>query len=556
MTRATYSVLLGIRAEGLRQETTSLIRESDELEIAGTVASTGELLTRLSSGGVDVVLLHEGLGPLPMMDCARQLGSHHPEVGVVLVVSTATPELLRAALQSGARDVLAAPLSLEELHESILGAGEWSHTLTQRAVATEDHGEALRSAGTMVAVAGAKGGVGTTTIVVHLALEAAQDARNGTVCLVDLDLQAGDVRSLLDLSHRRSIADLVDVADGLTSGQLTASLYTHTSGLRVLLPPAHGEEAEDVTGPVARAILGGIRSRYDTVIVDTGAVVTDANAVAIEMADQVLVVATTDVPALRGANRLLELWRRIDARHDDVAVLLNRTSRNREVQPDLARKVVSVPVLDATVPAAFDELEAAANTGVPERLEEGKARTALRAVTAAVGLRTSAGPPPRGLRGRWAVARSRRAERRTVATAGSPAAAEGHGRPDVPGPADHPTAVVAEQGSITVEAVGVALPMLLVIVLLWQIVLVGTTFVFAGHAVREGARQMAVGATATEVERTVASTLPGAWGRSNPAIDVDVSGSMVGIDLAVPALVPGVASPWTITSQAGTVKER
>ena len=123
----------------------------------------------------------------------------------------------------------------------------------------------------MVAIAGAKGGVGATTVAVHLALEAARRGPDRSVCLVDFDLQAGDVRSYLDLTHRRSVGDLVDVASDLSSRQLDESLSAHPSGLRVLLPPPEGERAEDVTGDVARRILGALRSRFDVVVVDVGA---------------------------------------------------------------------------------------------------------------------------------------------------------------------------------------------------------------------------------------------------------------------------------------------
>ena len=45
---------------------------------------------------------------------------------------------------------------------------------------------------------GAKGGVGTTTLAVHLAL-AARELGEASVCLVEYDLQAGDLRAFLDL---------------------------------------------------------------------------------------------------------------------------------------------------------------------------------------------------------------------------------------------------------------------------------------------------------------------------------------------------------------------
>ena len=60
----------------------------------------------------------------------------------------------------------------------------------------------------IVAVAGAKGGVGCSTVALHIALAAAGHDSERPVCLAELDLQTGDLRSLLDLQSHRSIADL------------------------------------------------------------------------------------------------------------------------------------------------------------------------------------------------------------------------------------------------------------------------------------------------------------------------------------------------------------
>ena len=103
--------------------------------------------------------------------------------------------------------------------------------------------------GQLVAVAGAKGGVGTTTIALHLGLAAARLAPGRPVCLVDFDLQKGDFRALLDTPHRRSVVDLVTVSNEISVRHLQETLYTHKEGFRLLLAPEEGEKAEDVDSP-------------------------------------------------------------------------------------------------------------------------------------------------------------------------------------------------------------------------------------------------------------------------------------------------------------------
>ena len=135
---------------------------------------------------------------------------------------------------------------------------------------------------------------------------------------------------------------------------------------------------------------------------DIGAVATEATAIAAEMATQVLIVTTPDVLALRGVRRMRELWKRLGVREDeDVKVVLNRASRRREIQPDLARKVVGERWSQTTIPADFAALEAAVNTGSPARLEDGKLRGAFESLAAELDViprrgRTP-GREPRGL---------------------------------------------------------------------------------------------------------------------------------------------------------------
>jgi pilus assembly protein CpaE len=501
----SYQVLLAVASPELGAQATALTGEDEELEVVGSVSDAGEVMAMVGKPDIDAVLLHEDVGPLPVLDLAREMGVRFPHVGVVLVVRDRTPEVLRAALQAGVRDVLSLPLSFEELRAGLRGAASWSRAVRDR-ISLEVEEPMSAVGGQMIAVAGAKGGVGATTIAVHLALETVRRQRQKSVCLIDFDLQAGDVGILLDLTHRRSVADLLDVTDELTVRQVEDAVYLHPSGLRVLLAPGEGEHFEDVSANAARRILGTIKSNFDVVIVDVGTTVTEANAVAVEMADDVLVVTTPDVPALRAANRLVALWERLQVRKEDIRLVANRVNKDLEVQPDLARRVATVGLTKTVLPAAFKSLEPAANTGVPDRLADGPLRTAL------VRLAQEVGVVPRH-------------ERRRV-----------RAQP--------------EAGQVTAETVGLVPIIAIIVVLLWEIVLIGVTYVLAGHASREAAHELSVGG---EVRTAAEQDLLGPWRRS---MGLETGDDWVEVRLKVPALFPGIVdSPWTVTSRSGTVVE-
>ena len=508
----SVSVLLGIVDSALMTQAADLMAEDGDLTVAGTATEVGEVMAALGAAPIDVVVLHEDLGPLPVMDLAREIGQRHPHTSIVLIVRERTSEVLRSALQAGARDVLAMPLSFEEL-QGVKTAGAWAQQVRERARSESIGGLGLGVGGQMIAVAGGKGGVGCTTVALHLALGAASNGRGRSVCLVDFDLQSGDVATLLDLTYRRTVFDLLDVANELSPRVLEDALYAHQSGLRVLLAPEEGEQEENITAPAARRILGALKSNFDIAVVDVGSVVTEANAVAVDMADRVLVVTTPDVPALRASNRLLGMWNRLEIRDhrsnesDEVMVVLNRAHRDSEVQPDLVRKVVEAPLAGTVLPSGWRDIEAAANTGAPARLNDSSLRTALGALGGEIGL-IPAGGRQRGAR-----------------------------------------KLLGQSGQVAAETVGVTTLIILLALFMWQMVIIGLTYVVAGHSARSGAKALSVGESVSEIVRAETHSI---W---RDGLDIDEGEDFVKVTLEVPLLAPGVRSPFEVSARSGAVLE-
>ena len=286
-------LLIAVGDADLAGAAAALASESDELEVVERVSEPEELARALRRLDVDVVALHDALGTVPVMEIAREIAASFPEVGMVLLAADPAPELMRTAMQTGIRDVVSLPLSLEQLESSARAAAQWSRALRERVSGEETAVGAL--AGNLIAVAGAKGGVGSTTVAIHLALAAARNAPGRPVCLVDFDLQKGDMRAYLDTPYRRSVVDLVEVADEISVRHLQETLFTHREGVRLLLAPDDGERAEEVDSTVARNVLGAVRARHALTVVDLGATVSEASAIGAEMASKVLVVSTPDV---------------------------------------------------------------------------------------------------------------------------------------------------------------------------------------------------------------------------------------------------------------------
>ncbi|MEF9906056.1 AAA family ATPase [Streptomyces sp. P9-A2] len=358
-------------ADAVRSITTLLSQLPDAEPMAPVIDSTQlvDTLARLAAESIDelpeVVVVHERIGPVPALELIREVALRFPAVGVVLVTSDASPGLFQAAMDYGARGLAALPLNYEELANRVHAVAQWSSGVRRHLGAGGDVFTGV--GGTVVTVSGAKGGVGATLTAIHLALAAQASGRS--TALVDLDLQSGDVASFLDVQFRRSVVDLATITD-ISPRVLADAVFRHDTGLTLLLSPAEGERGEDVTDRAARHIIGALRSRYEVVVVDTGAQLVGAGAAAVETADTALLVTTPDVVSVRGAKRTVRMWDRLQIRKaEETTIVVNRHSRGTEIQPPLIQKITGTGVAATVIPANFKELQQVVDAGRVHELE-------------------------------------------------------------------------------------------------------------------------------------------------------------------------------------------
>ncbi|MFI6400982.1 CpaE family protein [Streptomyces sp. NPDC050548] len=352
-------------ADAIRAITTLLSQLPDADPVAPVADSTQliDTLARLAAESVDelpeVVVVHERIGPVPALELVREVALRFPAVGVILVTTDASPGLFQAAMDSGARGLIALPLSYEELANRVQAVAAWSVGVRRHL----GHGGDVFTGvgGTVVTVSGAKGGVGATLAAIQLALAAQTSGR--TTALVDMDLQTGDIASYLDVQFRRSVVDLAAITD-ISPRVLADAVFRHDTGMALLLAPGEGERGEEVTDRAARQIVSALRSRYEVVVIDCGAQMSGASAAAVEMADTALLFTTPDVVAVRAAKRTVRMWDRLQIRKaEETTIVVNRHTRGTEIQPALIQRITGTAVAATVIPANFRELQGAVDAG-------------------------------------------------------------------------------------------------------------------------------------------------------------------------------------------------
>ncbi|WP_332643945.1 AAA family ATPase [Aeromicrobium sp.] len=184
-------------------------------------------------------------------------------------------------------------------------------------------------AGKIVVIAAVKGGVGRTTIAANVA--AALHHQGQRVCLVDLDLEFGDIALSLKLDPVRTLVDAVeaDIPDD-TEDPLDLLKTEFLPGFNCILAPIDPRSALSLPQNLIADLLPALAETYDYVVVDTSAHQTAQVSAALWAADRILLVATPDflnAKALRQQNDLLDLI----ATKAERSLLINREPGRKAV---------------------------------------------------------------------------------------------------------------------------------------------------------------------------------------------------------------------------------
>ncbi|MDH7488988.1 MAG: response regulator [Anaerolineae bacterium] len=334
-----------------RESLRKMLEFESDMEVVGEAATGEAAIEQTGLLGPDIVLMDLNMPGMDGMAATEIITKQYPFAHVIMMSVEGGGESVRRSMLSGARDFLVKPFTSDELASSIRRVYELEagRRVPFEAVVTpikpaEPAPVAARKRGKLITVFSPKGGTGSSTIAVNLAVALQRPGRR-TVVLVDGNLQFGDVAALLNLRPLRSSGDLVPlVSAGLDAHVVNAVLTPHASGIKVLLAPDNLEAADLVTAQHMGAILGQLQEMFDYVIVDTKGFLYDLILRILDMSDRVLLVATPDIPALKSVRQFLTFAESLGGHADRYALIINEADRPgaveiHDIEASLKKKV-------------------------------------------------------------------------------------------------------------------------------------------------------------------------------------------------------------------------
>ena len=325
----------------------------------------------------------------PGLKLVQSVTTECPKSAVICASRDASPDLILRSLRVGARDFIRLPISEEDL------ATVFERT-TQFSIdnAETEHNKRGRA----IAVFSSKGGCGCSLIATNLAM-----LQNSSTALVDLNLQSGDLELLLGVKPKFSLADVVENRDRLDDALLTSYLTPRSKNVSLLAAPIKAESAEDIEPRHIYEVMELLRQRFDFVIIDTPHSFDAVTISALDHADQILMVLTLEIHAIRSTRRALEIFDRLGYPRKKIRLVVNRWTKNNEldqkqVESFLGERVVGFVQSDYR--AAVNSI----NLGQPlvESAPASRVTADLRAIAAklfegSVELPTAAAEPKRSL---------------------------------------------------------------------------------------------------------------------------------------------------------------
>lgn len=237
---------------------------------------------------------------------------------IITSVNYSTNTIIKA-LRLGAKEFLPKPVLREDLVRvlSMLASISPENEVSQSKIIT---------------VYSNKGGIGKTTIAVNLAAELAKVTKD-KVALVDLNLQLGDISTFLNLNPpfdvNYVIRRLIDKEENILIKGFEK--YKDLS-LYVLSDPSYIEQSESITTQQITTLFSALKKVFPYIVVDMSSNIDPISLKILDSSDWIMFTTIVNIPAIRNAQRCLNLFRSRKYPSNKVKIVINRYMENDEIK--------------------------------------------------------------------------------------------------------------------------------------------------------------------------------------------------------------------------------
>lgn len=379
----TTSPEVGQGASGREHFTAFLVDEGSERVVRQCLHDLVVPFTSVHRGGISKAIEHLATArspqvllvdltgvELPATEIHRLSEVCEPHTMVVAIGERNDVGLYRDLVQAGVIDYLVKPMTRTLLHNVLQPMFQGP---------TEAPSALQQKVGKVVAVLGARGGVGTTTIATNLAWYLSH-RRSSRVALVDLDLVHGDGALLLDIKPAGGVREVLENPQRIDHLFLDRVMTRFGDRLFVLAAEERMDQRVIIAPKALDTLLPLLRQQFHYVILDLPRTEIELRATAMEQAHMRILVTDQTIRSIRDTHRFRPLFESPKAGQRNLLVV-NRVGEQGSgaIEIPAIGKAAGMSV-DGRVPYHPRSVLAAANAGKIAALEAGPFASAIEAL--------------------------------------------------------------------------------------------------------------------------------------------------------------------------------
>ncbi|MDD5265891.1 MAG: AAA family ATPase [Methylococcales bacterium] len=271
---------------------------------------------------------------------------------LLVIAANNDKELMRLAMQAGARDFFTHPVDEQDLHKSL-----------NQIIFDLRRGQTKQ--GILTTVINAKGGSGASFIACNLA-HVSSVLSNSSVVLMDFDLQFGTQSLNLDIKPQHTIIDALNDVVQLDFDAIDGYMALHKSGLRLLsATPDQLILPNEVSVENIDQLLTLALSHYDRVFIDLPRHINHLSVTLLERSDQIVIVVQQTLAHIRDAKRLTRILKsEFNIAEKNILIVVNRYNANSSLGLNDIQTALEASVI-YKLPNDYDSVAHSINLGIP-----------------------------------------------------------------------------------------------------------------------------------------------------------------------------------------------
>lgn len=329
-----FKIFAALRSDEHLNSVESALSSLNDIKSEVAVGDFQSVAPQIVNGSVPDLLLVDVAfdDSVELNELAHMIREHSPGMAVIATAPDVNIDGVRRLMRMGVSDFLPQPINPVDIRGAIEAA---SSRQTLRPSANGMIFSFIRSCG----------GAGATTLAIQAAADllekGGRDREKNRVCLIDFDLQLGNVAVALDLQTEVGLRQIIENPDRLDDEFMMGAVSHHNSGIDILTAPESIMPLEAMSPDIAEQIIYWARRHYDYVVIDTPHSWTSWTGYVLGASDLITLVTEISVTAMQRCKRHFEILAQQELEDVPLAIVVNRfkqtmSSRNRAKQAEKA----------------------------------------------------------------------------------------------------------------------------------------------------------------------------------------------------------------------------